>query len=255
MKKTERRSFASRRKTLRRGGGRKKIAVCFWGLTRSLKYTLSSIQSVIQSLREVGDVTVFLHTYAVRSTYTNERAREKDIRLDPDEWKALNPEYHEVEDQDEVKKSIDFSAYRSSGDPWDNNYATLDNFILAMRSLNKVTDLMMKHSFTHVVFMRPDVKFVDGLNTSLLDKVKRNVCIVPKFHSWGGVNDRFAICSQRVAKVYGTRVTGLLEYSKMRRPHSETYLRDTLAAHNVHVLKVPICFHRIRATGEEFPDC
>ena len=251
MKKTYRLRLPSRRKTLRRGGG-KKIAVCFWGLTRSLKYTLPSIQSVLASL---GTPTIFLHTYRVKGLYTNERAHEKDIELDPDEWKDLNPDVHEIEDQEEVKTSLNVEAYRTSGDPWHNDYATLDNFILAMHSLNRVTQLMLqsKQHFTHVIFMRPDVVFKTPLKESYLSLAKRNTCVVPGFHSWGGVNDRFAICPLPVAKRYGTRFNGLLDYSKTRKPHSETYLKHVLQG--IHIRKIPICFHRVRATGEEFPDC
>lgn len=248
---TYRHRLVPRRKTRRHGGG-KKIAVCFWGLTRSLKYTMPSIRSILDSL---GTPTIFLHTYRVKGLYTNERAREKNIELNPEEWKDLNPDVYEIEDQDEVKQTLNVDSYRNSGDPWNNNYATLDNFILAMRSLNKVTELMLasKTNFTHVVFMRPDVVFKTPVKESYLSLAKKNTCVVPAFHSWGGYNDRFAICPRPVARIYGTRFQGLLEYSKEHLPHSETYLKHTLR--NVHVRKVPICFHRVRATGEEFPDC
>lgn len=235
------------------------VYICFWGLTRSLKYTLESIQHV---LRKFPNRTVFLHTYRIDKPYTNVRSREINIKLDADEWKLLNPDYHIVEDQSSVP--IDFKEYRTSGDPWDNEYKTLDNFLLGMYSLKRVTELLFSKvkNPSRVIFMRPDVKFLTSIPSSIIDS---KTIVVPKFHSWsfddkitrpyGGVNDRFAIASRKGAYLYGTRFDSLLDYSMHKSPHSETFLRDYLKAHEITVIKKDICFHRVRATGEELNDC
>ena len=248
----------------RRNKRHQHVYICFWGLTRSLKYTLDSIKSVLEKFPKR---TVFLHTYELESSYTNVRAKEIDVTLDKDEWKLLNPDYHVIDSQDEISKRLNFSEYRNSGDPWDNDFKSLDNFILGMYSLKRVTELLFSkvENPRRVIFMRPDVKFLRSPTESMLNLVDKNSIVVPRFHSWsysdgrtrptGGVNDRFAICSKNSALIYGTRVNSLLEYSKTKPAHSETFLRDLLDENGITVIKRDICFHRVRATGEELADC
>jgi hypothetical protein len=249
----------TRKNTLRRH-----VYICFWGLTRSLKYTLDSITEV---LNRFPNRTVFLHTYELDELYSNPQGKEYNIQLNKDEWKLLNPDYHIVDNQREVLSRLNVEQYRSSGDPWNSDFKVLDNFILGMYSLKRVTELMMENSkgYKRVIFMRPDVKFIKGPTNSMVETAERNTIVVPKFHSWsytngitkpyGGVNDRFAICSYSAAKIYGLRFNSLLEYSKHYPPHSETFLRDYLSAKGISVNKSDICFHRIRATGQELDDC
>jgi hypothetical protein len=85
-----------------------KVAICFWGLTRSLKYTIHSIRAKI--LKQLDDKNIeykiFLHTYVFDSAYNNPRANEHNIKLDFDEYKLLNPDYVEIDNQDQIKKQI-----------------------------------------------------------------------------------------------------------------------------------------------------
>ena len=42
-----------------------KVALCFWGLTRSLKYTIYSIQKYILNVLKIHNIEykIFLHTF------------------------------------------------------------------------------------------------------------------------------------------------------------------------------------------------
>lgn len=64
-----------------------RVALCFFGLSRSLKFTLPSIQAnIIQPLRDSGyRPTVFLHTYDDSSL------DEQSKQTQADEWKLLDP--------------------------------------------------------------------------------------------------------------------------------------------------------------------
>ena len=79
-----------------------RVALCFWGLTRSLKYTIDSIQSnVLDVLKKNGiQYTIFIHTYNINGSYTNRRSKEYNILLNNDECKLLNPDYIKIDDQD-----------------------------------------------------------------------------------------------------------------------------------------------------------
>ena len=76
------------------------IAVCFWGLMRSLSFTIDGIrQHVLKPIEAAGfGYDVFVHTYKFRKNYTNARTRESGYN-NFSEWKLLDPDYVCVEDQ------------------------------------------------------------------------------------------------------------------------------------------------------------
>lgn len=74
-----------------------RVALCFFGLTRSLKFTIGSIESnILQPLRDAGyRPTVFLHTY--NDADVDEQSRQ----TQSDEWRLLNPFQYILTSQDE----------------------------------------------------------------------------------------------------------------------------------------------------------
>ena len=69
-----------------------KVALCFWGLTRSLKYTIDSIKKNILQPLDDGDIEykIFVHTFSFKSKYHNPRADEHNLTLDFDEYTLLD---------------------------------------------------------------------------------------------------------------------------------------------------------------------
>ena len=240
-----------------------RIAVCFWGLTRSLKYTIRSVHEQLDHLRTFGDVVTFMHTYKILRPYTNDWAFERNVFLDPDEYKLLGPDHFIWDDQDEVAKGIDFKAYRTHKDNYNTNYQTIDNLILAMYSLHRVTDLMLRHNskkeFDYIVFMRPDVLFDTKPAWKYFEKATENTIVAPYFGSYfeerHKINDRYAICKPNVAKIYGRRLKFLLPYSKTRDIISEIFLYDVMVEHDIDIILRWICFNRVRTDGRILPDC
>ena len=65
-----------------------RIAIGFFGLARSLQWTLPSIQqNIIQPARELGDVRLFAHLY--RQTHIKNSRSGEDNALNPDEYLLL----------------------------------------------------------------------------------------------------------------------------------------------------------------------
>ena len=79
--------------------GTKRVALAFYGLTRSLKYTIDSIKlNVMDQLKEAGyEYDVYLHTYDLKSL-SNIRSGETGA-LNTTEWKLLTPDYVQIDDQ------------------------------------------------------------------------------------------------------------------------------------------------------------
>jgi hypothetical protein len=239
---------------------RKKIAVCFWGLSRSLKFTLISIeQYIFKPIKDANiDYDVFLHTYKINRKYTNPHAYEHDIKLDNNEYKLLKPTDSIVENQDNIFKKINPKKYTTKGNPWElenKSINTVYNVILSLWSLKQVSSLWLKNEemYTHVMYCRPDVTYIAPLNMewfTFTDNI-----YMPNFARHGfnttKVNDRFAIGRPEQMKFYGNRFDDALEYSKKKQMHSETFLSYIIKKYNIHLKLIKFDFIRTRATSQK----
>jgi len=238
-----------------------RVALCFWGLCRSTDIIIESIQRCIFTVLQNAEIDydIYLHTYTLYRPYTNTRAEEVNLQLKNTLWKLLVPTKSIVEDQDTVDKILDLKKYRLRGDPWKHEvgnvpFATLDNHVRALWSLHQVTGLWSESGidYTKVVYLRPDVLFRNPLRLEWLYEPLKRTVLIPDFHIVHGCNDRFAIGEPDAMKVYGSRFTGALAYSKTNLLHSEAYLFHTMTAKGFAFQTVPFRFRRVRAGGFVF---
>jgi hypothetical protein len=236
-----------------------KVALCFWGLTRSLKYTIHSINKYILEVFKDKNIEykIFLHTFRFDSTYNNPRASETDIELDFDEYKLLNPNYVEIEDQDEVKTNIGMDKYRLSPDPWESGYISVDNFICAMYS-KKQLGIMVENcdlTFDYIVYLRPDVKYSTYFDIKYFSLANKYSICTPNFHLFPKMNDRFCILTVNNLKRYYNLFDEMYKFSLTNPLHSERFQYHII--NNVYKWKihyVPFYFNRVRANGAELND-
>ena len=236
-----------------------KVALCFWGLTRSLKYTIHSINKYILEVFKDKNIEykIFLHTFHFDSNYNNPRANESDIELDFDEYKLLNPDYVEIEDQDEVKTNIGMNKYRTFPDPWESDYVSVDNFICAMYSKKQV-GIMVENcdiNFDYIVYLRPDVKYSTYFDIKYFSLANKYSICTPNFHLFPKMNDRFCILTVNNLKQYYSLFDEMYKYSLTSPLHSERFQYHII--NNVYKWKiyyVPFYFNRVRANGAELND-
>ena len=76
-----------------------KIVLGFFGITRSLKYTIKYIKLNILDIliRNKIDYDIFIHTYKLNS-YENIRTGELIDNIDNEEYKLLNAKYIQIDD-------------------------------------------------------------------------------------------------------------------------------------------------------------
>jgi hypothetical protein len=233
-----------------------KIALCFWGLTRSLKYTIDSIREFIFKPLDKYKIEykIFMHTYTISSKYSNPHAGEENIELDFNEYRLLNPDFFEIDDQDIIKQQIEITKYRSCKDPWNSGYICVDNFICAMYS-KKQLGIMVENSnihFDYVMYLRPDVRYMNYLNPRYFNITHKNVICSPDFHLFPKFNDRFTILKFCNLKKYSKMFNIMLEYSKTYSLHSERFQYYIITQRfQWEILHIPIRFNRVRANGRE----
>mmetsp|Transcript_16292 Transcript_16292/g.27529 ORF Transcript_16292/g.27529 Transcript_16292/m.27529 type:complete len:490 (-) Transcript_16292:191-1660(-) len=233
------------------------FAICVWGIVRSLRFTINSIHSqCLDPIINAGHTfEIFMHTYKFSGKYHNIRNNEIGLRLNFSEWKILQPDHIYVEDQDMFDGSMNYSDYKSFDDPWHNNYVSFTNHIRALNSIyylaNAVEIASETRHFDGVVYLRPDITFLNELPFYLIEHIP-NTLFVSDFHrscQGGQYNDRFAMGDLKSALTYGKRFESALEYSRKKPLHSETFLYDVLHENSIHVTEIPFRFRRTRANG------
>jgi hypothetical protein len=234
-----------------------KVAICFFGLCRTTNYTIKSIKyNIFNFFTKYNlEYDTYLHTYEINKDYNNSWSGEKNFKINNDNWKLLNPKEYLIEDEDEVIKKINISTYRTHGDPWaessnDNTFKTLDNAILSLYSLYQVTQLWKNSNvkYNAIIYMRPDILYINKLQLSFFNKIKNNTVLLPNFEEYP-VNDRFAIGDPISMKIYGERFLDAYDYSLKYPLLAERYLSDTLEKNKVNIVKIDFIFLRIRMNG------
>jgi len=238
-----------------------RVAICFFGLTRSLKFTLPSIEKFVLGPLKAHNIKydTYLHSYKMKTPYSNPRAGESGITLDTNEYKMLEPDFHMLEDKEMVSKRLRLDQYRTKGDPWGKekaaipgDFTTLDNHILYLWSQKQLTEMVKENlkRYTHIVFCRPDVLYQVPLQINWFSFKSDKICI-PNFGLCGNVNDRFALGRPAQMIPYGQRFHEALQYSKKNQLASEAFLIATMKKHKIKYEHVNFYFTRVRANGEK----
>ena len=227
-----------------------KVAICFWGLLRSLNFTFHSIKENIFDVFSRMDIEydLYVHTYSNHSYYKKSK-----ITIDYKIIYQLEPRVFINEDQFIFDSKIDYKSFQNKGDPWNNNYRSLINSIRALNSLWRTSIALEKSNIKYdfVVFLRPDVMYLNKIPFSFLLEYPDHL-LIPDFHrpcSGGKVNDRMAMGNMKNMMVYGKRFEKALNYSKSKKLHSETFLYDVLKLEKINFIEIPFRFKRIRRNG------
>lgn len=242
-----------------------RIALCFFGLVKntSSEHVRNYQMNIIQPLMDAGlEVGAFMHTYHVPHIANKRNGENDDIDLISalKVWKTLNLSFFDVQVSDTIDADSRYpvDAYLHAGDPWpDNPRSTLTFYLRQIYSLLNVTSRFEKRKdeFHGAIYLRPDVRFLDALNVSLLCSVlinKGSFVALPSWHSFDGANDRFAFGKTDNMISYGQRGNEVKHYvhSKNRPPHAERYLLHYLQSKNISILPISLRFQRIRANGK-----
>ena len=166
-----------------------RVAVCFWGLTRSLWATRDSLRiAVLDPLYKEGfEVQKFLHTFEL------EQDSGHPISWDDYKWLDIPRGHVTVEHVDEVDKAKDtpsLEAVSVHGDVWrDNGYSTA-NHRLALHSLKSVTLLWSAdvQEFDLILYTRTDLLFFQPLDLrEVMQAISSPATIyIPPWDHWGG---------------------------------------------------------------------
>lgn len=239
---------------------KKKVAIIFYGLSRSLTHTIKSIKENIFNVLESNnfDYDIYIHTYKIYGKYKNIwSGEETDNFVNEDVESILKPKYYLFDEQKNIENSIDFNEYytflRWNGYFPENTVRyIIKNLVLALYSKNKIIQLFnnnnnsRENQYDYAIISRPDMEFTRPIDVAYFNQLNENNIIIPEQDSYEGCNDRFCIGKPSIISYYGTLYQKLLEYSKKKNIISEMYLLDMLNLRNIEIIKRNITYNMIR---------
>ena len=245
FKQNEKNHFTNKKNT---------VAICFFGLTRSLDFTIDSIKNNILAPLEESNINydIILHTYDLKSIKLK-RSGENN-KLNTEEWNKLNPDYYKIDNQDTFDKSYNYEYVKSFGDAWNTNFENTINLIRQFNSLKQVWKLVesTKNNYECLIFLRPDLKYTTKLDIRYINKnLHSNIILTPYWHKWGGINDRIGIGNYNTMEKYANRLDDVSDFlESTKKPlHAEKFLKFVLNKYNIKNKELKLVGKRIRSNG------
>jgi hypothetical protein len=235
---------------------KKKIAILFFGLTRSLHKTIQSLHTnLFNVLRDNSySYDTFIHTYKIQGEYNNQWSRESTKNyINEDVEALLKPTYFIHDNQQDIVKKFNFEDYYKNLGDWRGKPPELvryliRNMCLALYSKKQITKLFEQHKdeYDYAIIIRPDMMLKTKLDITWFNELRDDTILIPERDSYGGCNDRFCIGTVNTILYYGTLLDSLKEYSEKKSITSEGYLLDMLNEKSLKLIKKNIQYDCIR---------
>ena len=195
---------------LKKDGQRRKIAIVYFGLLRSLKDVYETHSKHIFRVLQDNDVDykIFMHTWKTKGDvqkvwYSSDGYEKQDYS----QYKVLNPYKYKIDSQEEFQNTLELKNYWKEGE-WDKRL--LQNHLCAVESQKRGLKMVLEDndSFDHVMFVRPDANFEKDFPIDALEflESRNNGILIPNHHNNEGYNDRFAVTNMSHAKFYANRI-------------------------------------------------
>ncbi|MBV1776443.1 hypothetical protein KSF73_12065 [Burkholderiaceae bacterium DAT-1] len=196
-----------------------RVAVCFFGLNRSLSVTLPSIErNIFGALKAAGcEYRVFGGLMMPSTGFSNARSGEVNCMPEMDTLASIPFANLVGIDQGAFDQTINYGLFRPHHDhEYRDDFASIRNILRELFSIRTVYSSVPKGEFDYFLFVRLDLYYhtpldiVHAVNAS--QQYQGNVILTPGWQLWGGLNDRFAFAPARVAEVYGHRLDMIPTY-------------------------------------------
>ncbi len=229
-----------------------KIAIGFFGITRSLAWTLGSLRErIVAPLQALGEVKTFA-SLVRQDRIANPRSGESGD-LDPDEYTLLESGSVILHEPGACLEKIDLPSLLRYGDSWNDNGKSLSNLAHQLATLDALHKSMGSFDPDLIVFVRPDLLYHDNFVEACRshERLRPNSITVPDWQWARGINDRFAICDRSSAEAYASRFRHMHAYvDHARKPlNSEEFLWWTLNRFKVGIQLARLRASRVRSNG------
>lgn len=231
-----------------------KIAICYWGLIRTLREVFPSQQKYVYSELDAHGIEydTYIHTWITDKNIVWNIEMEEPI--DYDSVNVINPVAKQLDYQDEFSRTINMSDYY-----YENTYEweqfLIRNHLCALESQKRCAELCFKSGkkYDYVMFLRPDALINKRLPVEAIfgEHFSDTTIIIPNYNHWEGWNDQFAIMPYHLVKPYSHRINGIIDFRKTNgRIVSEKYVKYVIDLCFSDPLQIDFHFDLLRPNGK-----
>lgn len=198
----------------------KKIALCLYGINRSLSVTAESIlKNVVTPWSNAYEVHLYGAFLEPQDGIRNVRSGEIGVRTETSSFALLPFDKVSVTSQEALDQAVPFESvlpliqdyykdeHQSSKNIFRSLYALQQSYRLAAQS---------EQSFDVIAFIRPDLFYIDTWDvdriTADLQASGPSGVITPRWQQWGGLNDRIAVCTATSAAIFQRRFECIFDF-------------------------------------------
>jgi hypothetical protein len=237
-----------------------RIAICYWGMTRSTKIVYNShINNLFKVLENNGiEFDVFMHTWETLAKHYIVWDNFCNTKVDYEEYKLLNPTFYKIDKQNEFLDTINFNdyfnkelfvKYGDSQHEW--IPGLIRNHLCALESQKRCYHMVIEsnNSYDYILYIRPDVEIMNPFDVNWLNS--EFDITIPSYDHNEGLNDRFAIIPFDKAEKYSTRIDEIIDFRRKRgRIVSEKYVKYIIDNYYPNVQFIDFIMRIIRPNGD-----
>lgn len=233
-----------------------KVAILFFGLSRTLEKTIISLKENLFDVLDEHSIQydIFIHTYKIFGPYINIWSGEMvDDYNNEDIETLLKPKHFIFDNQKTIANSIDFNKYYKKIGNWtgmseDLTKYLIKNMTLALYSKKQITQLFDKNinDYDYAIIIRPDTQLHTRFDVNYFKELNENNIIVPEKDWYSGCNDRICVGKPTVISYYGKLFDELKTYSEKKSIVSEVFLLDKLNERSINIITKPIQYDNLR---------
>jgi hypothetical protein len=230
-----------------------KVATIFFGISRAATLTRDSIQKNLFLLPQNSTLTfTSFASLNLPKKIHNPRAGEYIANVDQSENFSIPADYFLLRDQSDSDISFWLKVAQSKQDTFGDGWVSVTNLFHQLLSLRRAWSglhALLPEGFDYYLFLRPDLLYLDPINVpELIRSVGGSDGIaIPAWHSFGGLNDRFAFAGAQAARDYANRLELSLTYCEKYPMHGETFLAFALDRARSKVCEFPVRGLRVRS--------
>jgi len=245
-----------------------KVAICYFGLTRSTKYVYQSHFTNLFNVLKQNDIEydTFIHTWKTNFNVVWDKIYKHPI--DYDEYKLLKPTHYQIDDQDAFTKTVDsnFHLYYyqhvmstiGHGPHGEWLPMLIRNHLCALESQRRVFKMVTdtSNNYDAIIFIRPDALLMNEIDVSSILSLEENdiVLITPESldsASWEGLNDQFCIGHPKTIGRYANRIDEIADFRKFNgRIVSEKYVKFIVEKYGYNLKFINFRFTLVRPNGQ-----
>lgn len=222
---------------------KKLIGLCMPGSFRSLEYTLDTINDkLIKNNKNKYKIIIFFYI-------PNDKYKDKIKLFDKLDIEII------YEIKNDIELNLPNINWINFAQQTKNNKCGINGYLQQLYGIEQSFKLLKEYEeknnikFDIICRARSDVLFINNID---IDKFVLDKIILPEFHSFAGINDRFAIGNRENMKVYMEMYSNLSKLNNFKMFwQAELYCKYNLEINNINYKKDnSIQFKRVRENGE-----